>query len=69
MNLRSRICYLLSLLRIHNPDCEHCKAHETCWGDMQKRLEELSWRTQPPPIENGTHGKLVEVRNSKPPKS
>src|ERR1700678_2145411 len=22
-------CYLLSLLRIHSPDCERCNAHET----------------------------------------
>jgi hypothetical protein len=45
--LRRRICYLLSLLRIHSPDCEHCNARETRGDEIQKRLEELSWRMQP----------------------
>jgi hypothetical protein len=40
--MRRWICYLLSLLRIHRPDCEHCDACECCWGeDMRKRLNEL----------------------------
>jgi len=39
-----RICYLLALLRIHSPDCEHCKAREKYGIEMRKRLEELNWR-------------------------
>ncbi len=39
-------CNLLSLLRIHRPDCEHCNARETCGHEMRKRLEELNWRMQ-----------------------
>src|ERR1039458_651914 len=36
VNLR---CYLLSLLRIHRPDCELCNAREKYGVEMQKRLE------------------------------
>jgi hypothetical protein len=46
MNFRRRICYLLALLRIHSPDCEHCNARETSGDEIRKRLEELAWRTQ-----------------------
>ena len=49
MNLR---CYLLSLLRIHHPDCERC-AREKYGDEMRKRLEELNWRTQPHSPEAG----------------
>jgi hypothetical protein len=38
-------CYLLSLLRIHRPDCEHC-ALAKAGDEMRKRLEDLNWRTQ-----------------------
>ena len=31
-----------------------------------KRLEELSWRTQPRSFHNGDHGEVVEVFDSKP---
>jgi len=58
-------CYVLSLLRFHRPDCEHCKAREECGFEMRKRLEELHWRTQPNLLNNGNHGVLVEV-DSKP---
>ena len=34
-------CYLFSFLQIHNPDCEHCSARETCGEVMRKRLEEF----------------------------
>ena len=44
MNLR---CYLLSLLRMHIPDCEHCNARQAYGVEMRKRLEELNWRTLP----------------------
>ena len=40
--LRPRICYVLSLLRIHNPDCKHCAARLSCGNELRKRLEELN---------------------------
>jgi len=42
VTLRPRICYVLSLLRIHNPNCKHCAAHLTCGNELRKRLEELN---------------------------
>jgi hypothetical protein len=33
---------------------------------MRKRLEELSWRTQPHPLNNGDHGEVVKVFDSEP---
>ena len=48
MHLRLCICYLLSRIKIHNPDCEHCNAHKICWGEMKKRLEELNWAVHEP---------------------
>ena len=50
MNLK---CYLLSLLRIHHPDCELCNAREKYGEEMRRRLEELNWRTQPGSLNNG----------------
>jgi hypothetical protein len=63
VNLR---CCLLSLLRIHPPDCYHCNARETSGHEMRKRLEELKWRTQPRSLNNGNHEEAVEVFNAKP---
>jgi hypothetical protein len=41
VNLRQWICHLLSVLRIHSPDCEHCDPGRRYRGkDMRKRLEE-----------------------------
>jgi hypothetical protein len=34
--------------------------------EMRKRLEELSWRTQPRSLSNGDHGEVAEVFDSKP---
>ena len=45
--LRPRICYILSLLRIHSQDCKHCMARRTCGIELRKRLEELNGWTQP----------------------
>jgi hypothetical protein len=59
-------CSLLSLLRIHHPDCEHCKAREEYGIEMRKRLEELNWRTQPRSLNNGDHGEVVGGFDSKP---
>ena len=36
------ICYLLSLLRLHSPECEHCGACEGCWVEIKKRLDDLN---------------------------
>ena len=46
-------CHLLSLLRIHRPDCEHCNAREKSGHEMRKRLEELNWRMQPDSVNGG----------------
>jgi hypothetical protein len=47
VTFRPRICHVLSLLRIHNPDCKHCAAHLTCGNELRKRLEELNEPRQP----------------------
>lgn len=67
MTLRGRICYLLALLRIHRPDCQHCMARLTCGDELQKRLEELNVRTLPCSLKNGRHGEFVEDHDSKLP--
>jgi hypothetical protein len=41
VNFRRWICSLLSLLRIHSPDCEHCMARQAYGNELRKRLEEL----------------------------
>ncbi len=46
-------CNLLSLLRIHRPDCEHCNAREKSGHEMRKRLEELNWRMQLDSLNSG----------------
>ncbi len=53
MNQPSWKCYLLSLLKLHSPDCECSNARETSGVEMRKRLEELNWRTQPSSPNNG----------------
>ena len=53
MNQLGWKCYLLSLLRIHHPDCECRNAPEKYGEEMRKRLEELNWRTQPHSLNNG----------------
>jgi hypothetical protein len=63
VNLR---CYLLSRLRIHRPDCEHCKAREEYGVEMRKRLEELNWPPPPHPLNDGDHEVVVGVFDSKP---
>jgi hypothetical protein len=42
VTLRTRICHVLSLLRVHNPDCMHCAVRLTCGNDLRKRLKELN---------------------------
>ena len=63
MNLR---CYLLSLLRIHSPNCEVCNAREKYGVEMRERLEELNWRSLPDSHANGDHGRAVEEFDSEP---
>jgi hypothetical protein len=57
-------CYLLSLLKLHSPDCELCNEGETSGEEMRRRLEELNWRTQP--RSHGDYGGAVGVFDSKP---
>lgn len=59
-------CYLLSFLRIHPLNCEHCKAHESFGLEMRERLEELNRRTQPNSLKTETHRDVAEAFNSKP---
>ena len=66
MNQLGWKCYLLSLLKIQHPDCELCNAREKYGEEMRKRLEELNWRTQPHSLNNGEHGEVVGVFDSKP---
>ena len=40
-------CCLSSLLRIHHPDCQYCKARESYGIKMRKRLAEFGWGTEP----------------------
>ena len=53
MNLR---CRLLSLLRVHSPNCEVCNTREVDGHEMRKRLEELNWRRQPHSLNHGEVG-------------
>ena len=62
VNLR---CYLLSLLKLHSPDCECRNARETSGDEIRKRLDELSGRTQSRSLNNGDHGEAVGVFDSK----
>ena len=59
-------CYLLSFLRRHPVDCEHCNPTDTRGREIRNRLEELNGRTQPDPLFNGDHEEVVEVLDSKP---
>jgi hypothetical protein len=63
VNLR---CRLLSLLRIHSPDCELCNGRGTCGEEIRKRLEELNWRTELHSLNNGVREELVRVFDSAP---
>ena len=54
-------CYLLSLLRIHHPNCEHYVARKRYGIEMRKRLEELGWRMQPCSQNNGNHKDRIEL--------
>lgn len=45
MQARTKICRFLALLRLHNKNCERCRANETQGRDISKRLDELSTKT------------------------
>jgi hypothetical protein len=53
-------CSLMSLLRIHHPDCQYCKAREAYGIEMRKRLEELNWRVQANVSNFGDDAKRIE---------
>ncbi len=59
-------CYVLSLLKLHSPDCECRNDREKYGEEMRKRLEELNWRTQPRSLTSGDHEEMVKVSDSKP---
>ena len=59
VNLRPQICYLLSLLRIHSPDCKHCMAQLTCGNELRRRLEELNGNAEPVQFQSLSNG--VEI--------
>jgi hypothetical protein len=52
VSLRRWICRLLSLLRIHSPNCKHCMARRAYGDQLRKRLEELGDRTPPSSVQN-----------------
>ena len=35
------LCYLLSRLKLHRPDCKRCNRHEMCWVEIKERIEDL----------------------------
>ena len=35
------ICHVLSVLKIHSPNCERCAARDIFWVELIKRLKEL----------------------------
>ena len=58
--MRSRICHLLSILKIHRPDCEHCTAQLTSGLVIRKRLAELDGRDE----RNGDAGRAQVLRKA-----
>lgn len=65
MNLRPHLCHLLSVLKIHDPDCEYC--NETCGYEMRKRLEELNGLTKKTlSLKDWDHEEGVRVFDPKP---
>ena len=48
VTLGERLCYVLTLLKMHRPDCERCHCLPECWGDqLRKRLQDLNQRQWP----------------------
>jgi hypothetical protein len=46
VTVRSRICYLLSILKIHPRNCEHCAALLACGIAIRERLAALNGRDE-----------------------
>ncbi len=44
--MRSRVCHLLSILKIHRLDCDHCAAQRACGIAIRERLAELNGRSE-----------------------
>jgi len=42
VNFRRTLCNLLSILRIHNQNCEHCKPILASGTQLQDRLNKLN---------------------------
>ena len=59
-------CYLLSFLKLHQPDCDYCRARETCGLDMRKRLEELNGRMRPNSLKKDVCGEVAAIFDCKP---
>jgi hypothetical protein len=61
-DLKSWSCHLLSILRLHSPDCENCNPGAGCRGEnMRARLEELL-ATEPgseDPLQKDARGSCV----------
>ena len=66
VNLRLHLCHLLSVLRIHDPDCEHCYPRDTCGYEMRQRLQELNELTQMCSLNDGNREEVVRVFDPKP---
>jgi hypothetical protein len=60
----NRKCHLLSLFKIHGPNCARCRALEKCGLEMRQRLEELKLADATVSVHREFHGELVEVFNS-----
>jgi hypothetical protein len=60
--LRARICYLLSILKLHRPDCEHCAARLACGIAIRERLTELNTRDER--TSSANEGRAPELRKA-----
>ena len=67
VHLQQRICYLLSILRIHSPDCVHCNARQTCWDETVRRLNELD-PSKHRTLKGGDQQEKTRARDSESPK-
>ena len=59
-------CYLLTLLKIHRPDCEPCKALEKGGIEMRERLEELNSEPQPSSLSPAADEKFAGIFDPQP---
>lgn len=59
-------CFLLSFLKLHQPDCDYCRARKTCGLDMKRRLEELNGPMPPNLLKMEVRGEVAVVSAGKP---